>query len=153
MGPMFDNETIAMRDTVIGGKRYPDDYTVFWRGLPIGRIRKSPDLPAHIDQWWWGCNVYGQPSLSRDNGPGTAMQSLNRWARMRARLTDRERFYLQPKPRFQCGDPVVLRVSRLSRLQRWSTAERCSVGHGRVRPYSALPAYQASASDLASAYR
>jgi hypothetical protein len=29
-----------LRATVIGGYRYPDDYQVIWRGLPIGRIMK-----------------------------------------------------------------------------------------------------------------
>jgi hypothetical protein len=32
---MIDDETIALRVTVIGGARYPNDFTVFWRGLPI----------------------------------------------------------------------------------------------------------------------
>jgi hypothetical protein len=36
---MPDNsETIALRPTVIGGNRYPDNYQVIRRGLPIGRI-------------------------------------------------------------------------------------------------------------------
>jgi hypothetical protein len=58
---MLDNETITFRVTKIDGQSYPDDYTVTWRGLPIGRIRKNPGLPAQVDQWSWGCNVYGQP--------------------------------------------------------------------------------------------
>jgi hypothetical protein len=37
---MTDPETITLRATVIGGQRYPDDYTVIWRELPIGRIMK-----------------------------------------------------------------------------------------------------------------
>jgi hypothetical protein len=56
---MLDNETITFRVTEIDVQSYPDDYTVTWRGLRIGRIRKSPGLPAHVDQWSWGCNVYG----------------------------------------------------------------------------------------------
>ncbi|GAH36831.1 unnamed protein product, partial [marine sediment metagenome] len=68
-------------------------YTVMWRGLPIGRIRKNPGLPAHIDQWSWGCNVYGQPSLSQDSGQGTDLENCKAkfkiaWARIRAGLTD-----------------------------------------------------------------
>jgi hypothetical protein len=31
-----DPETIALRATVIGGKRYNDDFTVIWRGMSIG---------------------------------------------------------------------------------------------------------------------
>ena len=68
---MLDNETFTIHVTKIDGQNYPDDYTVIWRGLPIGRIRKGPGLPAHVDQWCWGCNVHGQPSLSGDSGQGT----------------------------------------------------------------------------------
>jgi len=90
---MLDNETITIHVTKIGGKSYPSDYTVIWRGLPIGRIRKNPGLPAHVDQWSWGCNVYGQPSLSGDSGQGTDLEDCRRqfktaWARIRAGLTD-----------------------------------------------------------------
>jgi hypothetical protein len=42
---MTDDETIALRVTVIGGKRWPDDFTVIWRELPIGRIMLAPGLP------------------------------------------------------------------------------------------------------------
>jgi hypothetical protein len=90
---MLDNETIAFRATVIGGERYTDDYTVIWRDLSIGRIRKNLGLPAHVDQWSWGCNVYGQPSLSGDSGQGANLEDCKRqfrtaWARVRAQLTD-----------------------------------------------------------------
>jgi hypothetical protein len=90
---MLDNETIAFSATVIGGERYADDYTVIWRDLSIGRIRKNPGLPARVDQWSWGCNVYGQPSLSGDSGQGTDLEDCKRqfrtaWARIRAELTD-----------------------------------------------------------------
>ena len=33
---MTDPETIALRVTVISGMRWPDDFTVIWRDLPIG---------------------------------------------------------------------------------------------------------------------
>ena len=90
---MLDNETIAFHATVIGDERYTDDYTVIWRDLSIGRIRKNLGLPAHVDQWSWGCNVYGQPSLSGDSGQGTNLEDCKRqfrtaWARIRAQLTD-----------------------------------------------------------------
>jgi len=92
--PMLDDEAITVHVTKIGGTSYPDDYTVIWRGLPIGRIRKSPGLPAHVvDQWWWGCNVYGQPSLSGDSGQGTGLEDCKgkfriAWARIHADLTE-----------------------------------------------------------------
>jgi hypothetical protein len=38
-------ETTVLRKTLIGGKTYPDDYTVIWRELPIGRIMRAPGLP------------------------------------------------------------------------------------------------------------
>jgi hypothetical protein len=90
---MLDNETIVLHVTRIDGKSYRNDYTVMWRGLPIGRIRKNPGLPAHVDQWSWGCNVYGQPSLSSDSGQGTDLEDCKAkfktaWARIRAGLTD-----------------------------------------------------------------
>src|SRR5260370_40637255 len=88
---MLDNDTIILHVTKIDGKSYRNDYTVMWRGLPIGRIRKNPGLPGHIDQWSWGCNVYGQPSLSRDSGQGTDLKDCKAkfktaWARMDARI-------------------------------------------------------------------
>src|SRR5260370_35844264 len=90
---MLDNETIILHVTKIDWKSYRHDYTVIWRGLPIGRIRKNPGLPAHIDQWSWGCNVYGQPSLSRDSAQGTDLEDCKAkfkiaWVRIRAGLTD-----------------------------------------------------------------
>jgi hypothetical protein len=89
---MLDHESIIIQATQIDGQSYPDDYTVIWRGLPIGRIRKNPGLPAHVDQWSWGCNVYGQPSVSGDSGQGTDPEDCRAkfkaaWARVRARLT------------------------------------------------------------------
>jgi hypothetical protein len=36
---------IILRVTVIGGKRWPDDFTVIWRGLPVGRIMLAPGMP------------------------------------------------------------------------------------------------------------
>ena len=89
---MLDHESITIHATQIDGQSYPDDYTVIWRGLPIGRIRKNPGLPDHVDQWSWGCNVYGQPSVRGDSGQGTDLEDCKArfkaaWARVRARLT------------------------------------------------------------------
>jgi hypothetical protein len=44
---MTDDETIALRATVIAGKRYDDDFTVIWRGMSIGRIMQASGVPAH----------------------------------------------------------------------------------------------------------
>jgi hypothetical protein len=91
---MLDNETITLLATKIGGQTYPDDYTVTWRGLRIGRIRKNPGLPAHLDQWSWGCNVYGQPPHREDSGQGADLEDCKAkfkiaWARKCTGLTDR----------------------------------------------------------------
>jgi len=91
---MLDDISITIHVTKIDGQSYPDDYTVIWRGLPIGRIRKNPGLPPHVDQWSWGCNVYGQPSRRGDSGQGTDLEDCKAkfkiaWARIHARLTDR----------------------------------------------------------------
>jgi hypothetical protein len=37
---MTDDETFALHVTMIGGRPCPNDFTAFWRGLPIGRIKK-----------------------------------------------------------------------------------------------------------------
>ncbi|MGA7994789.1 MAG: hypothetical protein WCA28_07745 [Bradyrhizobium sp.] len=89
---MFDHESITIHATQIDGQSYPDDYTVIWRGLPIGRIRKNPGLPDYVDQWSWGCNVYGQPSVTGDSGQGSDLEDCKvkfkgAWARVRSRLS------------------------------------------------------------------
>jgi hypothetical protein len=85
-----DDEIIALRVTEIGGLRYLDDYTVVWRGLPIGRIMKSSGVRGW---WWWGCNFDGQLSLDDDSGNSTDLDDcknkfLIAWTRIRAGLTD-----------------------------------------------------------------
>lgn len=90
--PMPGHESFTIHATEIDGQSYPDDYTVIWRGLPIGRIRKNPGLPDHVDQWSWGCNVYGQQSAREDYGQGTDFEDCKAefktaWRRIRARLS------------------------------------------------------------------
>jgi hypothetical protein len=60
------DEIVALRATLIGGKTWPDDYTVIWRTLPIGRIMLAPGLPPHVAQWRWTCNFYGKPADASD---------------------------------------------------------------------------------------
>ena len=84
-----DQETIALRPTVIDGARQDDDYEVIWRGLPIGRILKEPDSP----HWWWGCNIFGQPPTPNDRGPAINFKDCQvrfklAWARIRTTLTE-----------------------------------------------------------------
>jgi len=41
-------------------------------------LQKSIDVPSQAPQWWWGCNVYGKPSLGGDSGTGLeARQGLS----------------------------------------------------------------------------
>ena len=87
---MTVDETISLHVTVIGGARYPNDFTVFWRGLPVGRITKSTRV-----RWWWGCNVYDQPSLNDDSGDGKDLDDcmdkfLIAWTRIRPGLTNED---------------------------------------------------------------
>jgi hypothetical protein len=89
---MLDHESITIHATQIDGQSYPDDYTVIWRGLPIGRIRKNPGLPDHVDQWSWGCNLYGQQSVRENSGQGIDLDDCKAkfkaaWGRVRARLS------------------------------------------------------------------
>ena len=58
---MTDPETISLRKTVIAGKRWPEDFTVIWRGMPVGRIMLAPGMPPHVPQWQWTCNIYSKP--------------------------------------------------------------------------------------------
>lgn len=84
-----DLETIALRPNVVDGARQEDDYEVMWRGLPIGRMMKLPNG----QHWWWGCNVYGQPSTPNDRGPAINFKDCQvrfrlAWGRIRPTLTE-----------------------------------------------------------------
>jgi hypothetical protein len=86
------SETIALRKTLIGGQTYPDDYTVIWRELPIGRIMRAPGLPPHVPQWRWTCNLSGKPG-GGGGGAGNDLEDCKRQfkaarATLRARLTE-----------------------------------------------------------------
>src|ERR1700682_2460178 len=86
-----DDETIALRATVVDGNGYPDDYQVVWRGLLIGRIMKATGSPNVAPQWCGNATstanrrsaAEGGPVLispiarlsSRQHGPGFAVNS------------------------------------------------------------------------------
>jgi hypothetical protein len=54
---LTDDEQLTLRKTTFGdGEVYPDDWLVFWRGLPVGRILKQPGVPYGRPNWWWGVN-------------------------------------------------------------------------------------------------
>ncbi len=88
---MTDEETLELRPYMIDGVRQDDDFEVVWRGLPVGRILKEPGNP----HWWWGCNVYGRPSIPNDRGPAINFKDCQvrfklAWARMRPTLTEQD---------------------------------------------------------------
>jgi hypothetical protein len=90
-----DSETIFMRETKIGGQSQPNDFTVFWRGMAIGRIMKSTGVLQGRSYWWWGCNVYDQPSLDEDSGTGVDLDDcigrfMAAWERVHARMTEKD---------------------------------------------------------------
>jgi hypothetical protein len=90
-----DPETISLRATIIDGEQYADDYKVIWRGLVIGRILKEPGAPLGKPQWWYGCNLHGQPQAAADRGHGIDLKDCQRrfkmlWARIRVCLTDQD---------------------------------------------------------------
>jgi hypothetical protein len=45
---MTNDEAIVLRKTVIGDKGHPDDFTVVWRDLTIGRILKRSGVRSWI---------------------------------------------------------------------------------------------------------
>jgi hypothetical protein len=59
------------------------------------RILKQPGAPVGKPQWWFGCNVYGQPQAAGDRSHGIDLKDCQTrfkvlWARIRARLTDED---------------------------------------------------------------
>ncbi len=84
-----DVDTIALRPTIVDGERQVDDFEVIWRDLPIGRILKPPGN----SHWWWACNLYGQPPIPNDRGPGIDFKDCQirfkiAWGRIKATLTE-----------------------------------------------------------------
>ena len=93
MKMMPDSETVFMLETKIGGQSQANDFTVFWRGMAIGRIMKSTGVLQGRSYWWWGCNVYDQPSLDEDSGTGDDLDDcigkfMVAWERIHAGLTE-----------------------------------------------------------------
>src|SRR5258708_39737030 len=82
MADVPDDETIALRATVIDGNGFPDDYQVIWRGLSIGRIMKGTGSPMHAPQWWRECNINGQPALGVGRGAGSDLDDSHAQVRI-----------------------------------------------------------------------
>ena len=84
---MTDDETITVCVTFAGS--CPDDYQVFWRSVPIGRIMRSTGYPTRDAQWSW---VISLPREGGDCGTGDDLddckrQAIAAWLRIRARVT------------------------------------------------------------------
>ena len=89
---MPDAETIALRATMIAGKRYDDDFTVIWRGMSIGRIMQASGVPAHLARWSWNCSVHAKPGASA-SGSGVDLEDCKAkfkiaWTAIRADLSE-----------------------------------------------------------------
>ena len=78
---MTDDETIALRATVIAGKRYDDDFTVIRRELSIGRIMKSSGGPRAVS---WSCSVHANRARALT---ATALTSMTARAKFKAAWT------------------------------------------------------------------
>lgn len=62
------DDQLRLRPTVIAGETAPDDYHVFWRDLPIGRILKQPGVPMGRPNWFWGVAFPGRPQPASHRG-------------------------------------------------------------------------------------
>jgi hypothetical protein len=80
---------LTLRATIIGGDTAPDDYQVFWSGMPIGRILKQPGVPMGRPNWHWGVAFPGRPQPSGHRGNCSDLDECERrfkatWAGIRA---------------------------------------------------------------------
>jgi hypothetical protein len=69
---MTDSEALTLRVTVIGGERCANDYQVIWRGMSIGRIRRTNDV-AGAPQWVWNCYVNGRRCRADESGDANSL--------------------------------------------------------------------------------
>lgn len=84
---------LTLRATIIGGETAPDDYQVFWSGMPIGRILKQPGVPVGRPNWHWGVAFPGRPQPSGHRGNCSDLDECKRrfkatWAGIRAGLSE-----------------------------------------------------------------
>lgn len=90
---MPSDDELRLRATVIGGETAPDDFQVFWNGLPIGRILKQPGVPMGRPNWHWGVAFPGQPQPSAQRGHCSDLDECKRrfkvvWAGVHAALSE-----------------------------------------------------------------
>jgi hypothetical protein len=89
-----DDDQLTLRKTTFGDSQvYPDDWQVFWRGLPIGRILKQPGVPFGRPNWWWGVNFDQRPQPADHKGVCSDIEECKRrfkvaWSGVRAEITE-----------------------------------------------------------------
>jgi hypothetical protein len=89
---MIDDQ-LRLRPTVIAGEKASDDYQVFWRELPIGRILKQPGVPTGRPNWYWGVAFPGRPLPAGHRGNCSDIEECKRrfkavWAGIRQGLSE-----------------------------------------------------------------
>lgn len=87
------DDQLRLRPTVIVGETAPDDYQVFWRDLPIGRILKQPGVPTGRPNWHWGVAFPGRPQPPGHRGNCSDLEECKRrfkavWAGIRSGLSE-----------------------------------------------------------------
>lgn len=78
---------------MIAGETAPDDYTVIWDELAIGRILKQPGVPHGRPNWSWGVGFPGKPQLSAHRGIESDLEECKRrfrvaWSGVHAGLSE-----------------------------------------------------------------
>jgi hypothetical protein len=86
---------LYLRQTIIAGETAPDDYTVHWNGLSIGRILRQPGVPMGRPNWHWGVAFPGKPQPSGHRGNCSDLQECKRrfravWTGIRNGLSEAE---------------------------------------------------------------
>ena len=89
---MTDDEALTLRVTVIDGERCANDYQVIWRGMSIGRIRRTSDVSG-APQWVWNCYVNGRPCRADESGDAKSLDDAKVrfrtvWEGLRAGLSE-----------------------------------------------------------------
>jgi hypothetical protein len=93
---LTDDEQISLRKTTFGdGEAYPDDWRVFWRGLPVGRILKQPGVPYGRPNWRWGVNFDQRSQHADHKGICADIEECKRrfkvaWSGVRDGLTEQD---------------------------------------------------------------
>jgi hypothetical protein len=90
------NDELRLRPTCLNGDPpAPDDFEVFWRDIPVGRILKQPGAEVGKPNWW-GVNFDQRPQTGNQKGIGTDLADCQQqfraaWATMRPGIIERFR--------------------------------------------------------------